>query len=38
MNVRDMVRSPVGLLMLVLGISLGAFSLANLYFTPVQVQ
>ena len=38
MNVRDFVRSPVGLLVLVLGISLAAFSLANLYFAPVQVQ
>ena len=38
MNIKDFARSPLGLLVLVLGISLAVFSLANLYFTPVQVK
>ena len=36
MNIKNLARSPLGLLVLVLGISLAVFSLANLYFTPVQ--
>ena len=36
MNIRDFARIPQGLLLLVLGIILAAFNLANLYFNPVQ--
>ena len=38
MNIKDFARSPLGLLVVVLGISLAVFSIANLYFTPVQVK
>ena len=36
MNIRHFARIPQGLLLLVLGIILAAFNLANLYFNPVQ--